>query len=568
MRNSARLALFLLVLGLALPAEPAAQGTRAGEVTALLPTARVERGGAAGADLRLNDAVFWRDWVETAVRARARLALDDGSLLNLGSGARLQVLRHDQTTQQTELELKFGKVRAVVQKVTRPDGRFEVRTETAVVGVIGTHVYVDAAAALTTAINFEGSVRVRSTDPTITGEEILAQFELAEIEPGQPIRKRLATLEELLRALEDTLPGLTIRLQPQQARAGSCVSAVTSGGLAATGGRLVSAPFLEVTPRACATPELAPVRVCVPEDAAPGAYEYAARGADGVTRWGAFLVQPAAPLQEARLLTLPELPPGATHYGRLVGRDDEPLPGVPIRVRKDGQEETIYTDENGGFTVQAPESGKLELEVARDAGSEESGPLAAPLPPIRQTIAVADTLEADSTLPEFSQRGGAVNVPGELRGARLGDRTLPVLRTVTRAGRQVSSVAIPPAMPEGPAPLELEDPAGNRRSQPLLVYEILSAQLDQRSLMSGNQTEGEFLVCVGSTDDKNMKVRALIFAVGPVRFRGKGGKGKTYRRTFGVEPNGLLRIPFEIQAEKGAPGAGIPFTLTLRLEGG
>lgn len=543
----------------------AAQAERAGEVTALLPEARLERSGAAPVALRMRDPVLWQDWVETEAQARARLQLLDGSILNVGSAARFQVVRHDQATGQTELTLKFGKVRAEVKKLGA-GGRFEVRTETATVGVIGTHVYVAAAGALTTVINFDGLVGVNTAGAA--APERLEPFELAEVERGQPIRKRLATLEELLRALEDTLPGPVIRSQPQQARAGSCLSATMSGGLAATGGRLVSAPFLEVTPRACASAERTPVRLCVPENAAPGAYEYAAQGGDGIMRWGAFLVQPPAPLQDAWLLYSPELPPGATHYGRLVGRGNQPLSGVPIRIRAEGKEEIVYTDDNGGFMLKAPERGNVELEVARGEGTAAAGPLGEPLKPIKVAINIVETAEPAAEPPEFNQRGTLVTVPGEVAGARLGARDLPVLRTVTRGGKTTSSVPIPRDAPEGESPLELEDPAGNRRTRPLTVYELLAGRLDQRALMSGGETQGEFLVCVGSTAAKRLKVRARILAIGPVHFRGAGAKGKRFERTFEVEPNGLLRIPFQIQAEKGAAGAGIPFTLTLSLEGG
>lgn len=565
MKNSG-VVFLVLIMAAVLPGSVAAQAPRAGEVTALLPAAHVERGGAPATEIRVHDPVFWQDWLETEARARARLVLLDGSILNVGSEARLQVVRHEQATQQTELELEFGKVRAEIQKIGRPGGRFEVRTETAVIGVIGTHVYIDSAGELSTVINFEGSVRVRNADRSVPGEEVLEPFELAEIERGRRPRKRLATLEELLRAMEDTLPGLLTRLVPQRARVGSCQSATSGDSFAdpEAGGALADFPFLEVFARPCAFPGLTPLRVCVPETARPGVYEYAVTAADGTRRWGAFLVQPREPLQDARLLTSPQLPPGATHTGRVVGKDDQPLAGVPIRVRKDGGEEIIYTDEEGGFTVQAPESGKLELELVRGAGEAAASPLAEPLPPIRVAIPVVDKLEADSELPEFSQRGTVVNVPGELRSARLGERPLPVLRTATRAGQTVSTIAIPPDMPEGPSPLELEDAGGNRRTHPLLVYEILAARLDQRLLMSGAATQGEFLVCVGRTEGKQ-KVRARILAVGPVRFRGKGGKGKRFERTFKVESSGLLRIPFEIQAEKGAPGPGLPFSLTLHL---
>ncbi len=57
--------------------------------------------------------------------------------------------------------------------------------------------------------------------------------------------------------------------------------------------------------------------------------------------------------------------------------------------------------------------------------------------------------------------------------------------------------------------------------------------------------EGEFLVCVGSTAAKRLKVRAHIVAIGPVHFRGAGAKGKSFERTFEVEPNGLLRVECE-----------------------
>ncbi|MFQ5776548.1 MAG: FecR domain-containing protein [Terriglobia bacterium] len=569
--------LLCVILTASTPLAVLGQGAqqRAGEVTALLPQARIERVAAAPVEAHRGDAVFWRDWFETEVRARARLGLLDGSILNIGSGARLQVLEHNQATERTELELQFGKVRAVVKKLNRPGGRFSVRTGTAVIGVIGTHVYADSAPSVTTVINFEGRVRVGNVDRSVPGEEILEQFELAEVEPGRPPRKRLATLAELLRALEDTLPGPVTRLQPQRARAGTCVSATSNDSLGSPdpGGSMASSPFMQMTPRACAGPDITPLRVCVPATAPPGVYEYSVPAADGTQRWGAFLVEPPAPLQDAWLVYSPEVPPGATHTARLVGRNNEPLAGIPVLIRQSGTETVTETGEDGSFTFQAPESGTIELEVSREpaagaaAVTATRGPFEA-AQPIRVKIAVVKELKPDKKLPEFSQRGSLVHVRGKVQSARLGDTPAPVVRTVTRAGRTISSVAIPRDLPEGPNSLELEDAAGKRRSEPLLVYEVLGGRLDQRALQSGQVTQGEFLVCVGVSGERRQRVRARIGAIGPVRFRGKGGKGKKFEQTFTVERSGLLRIPFGIQAEKGAPGVGIPFTLTLRLSGG
>lgn len=555
----------LLTFAVAWPGLAAAPATTppAGEVSALLPAAHVQRGSAPPGDVRLHDSVFWQDWLETEARARARVSLLDGSILNLGSQARVQIVRHDQASEQTELELKFGKVRALVRKIGRPGGHFQVRTDTAVVGVVGTHVYVASTGAVTTTINFDGEVRVASTEAPTAGELVVEPFELAEVERGLPPRKRRATMAELLQALEDTLPGLVTRLQPQQARAGSCLSATSADPLSAA-----QFPFLELTPRACAGPDLTPLRVCVPESTQPGVYEFVAPVAGGGERWGAFLVEPPAPLQDARLLYSPELPPGATHYARLVGRDNQPLAGVPIRIRQGGREQVELTDETGGFTVQAPETGTVELEVGGQASSVSRGSPGEAPKPLQAVITVVENPNVDAALPEFGQRGSLLTVPEDIRSARLGGQDLPVLRTVTRAGRVLSGIPVPADAPEGPTPLELEQPDGQRRTQPLFLYEVLAARLDQRLLATGGETQGEFLVCVGSSGGKPRKVRARILAVGPVRFRGKGGKGKMFERTLEVEPSGLLRIPFEIQAEKGGQGAGVPFTLTLQLEGG
>lgn len=542
---------------------------RAGDVTALLPVAYIERGAAARAQARLNDPLFWRDWFETEAQGRARLALLDGSLVNVGSAARLQVLEHDQATERTELELRFGKVRAEVKQRTRPDGRFTVRTDSAVVGVIGTHVYV-AAAALTTVINFEGRVRVSNADASVAGDEMLEPFELAEIEPGRPPRKRLATLQELLQALRDTLPGLPVAGAPERARAGSCASA--SLGEALTGPVDPTSAPLEILPRGCGGPDITPVRMCVPPSAPPGVHEYAMRAADGELRWAALLVEPPAPYEGARILVAPELPPGATHHARLVGRDNQPLAGVPVRIRRGAEEQTLTTDENGAFIVQAPASGTVELTVTR-AGAEAKNsaagkpqPPLGPAEPIVATINVVEKLEANSDLPDYGQRGGLLTLPGEVEGAHLGATALPVLRTITSTGKTISSIFVPADLAEGPGQLELEEPGGKRRRQPLFVYEVLGGRLDQATLSSGGVTDGEFLVCVGAPGDKPRKVRARITAAGPVHFRGQGGKGKSFERSFAVESSGLLRIPFQIQAEKGSP-TGIPFALYLILSG-
>lgn len=554
--------LLLLLLAMALTGSGGAAqapSARAGEVTALLPVASVHRGGAAPAPVAVGAEVLWQDLLETQPRARARVALLDGSVLNVGSGVKLLIARHDAQSEQTELELTLGKVRAQVRKLTQPSSSFVLRTNTAVVGVIGTHVYVDAQTDATTVINLDtGSSRVRSSEAAITEEQILEPFEVTIVARGQaPTPKRRATIEEILGAILETLPGLTLPLGPGTLRAGSCTQLLAGERLLAT-----RQPFLELKPGACGGGTSA--QVCVPEDAEPGLYEFALPTAAG-ERLSAFLVRPAEPphdLSGARLYFAPEAPPGSVHYARLLDDQNHPLEGIPVRIKTQGEEKVLHTDASGGFAVPVPESGAVEIGVETSTRATLIGAGPAPTP-ITGRIQAVHLPDARLPLPAGVQRGSVVNLPGEVTDVRLGDRKTAVTRTVTRAGRTISTVAVPVDFPEGRADLVWKDATGRDLQRPLLVFEVLSGRLENPALTSGTQTRGEFVLCVG--DARRKKVRAQIVAAGPVQFEGKGARGKMFEQELAVEAGGQVRIPFQIRADKGAPGAGVPFSLRLTL---
>jgi ferric-dicitrate binding protein FerR (iron transport regulator) len=136
---------------------PAAR--RAGEITAVIPTDYIVRGGrqAEGAP---RDTIAWEDTLLTEARGRVRMVLDDGSILSVGSGSRLQVVEHNSASQQTRLQMEYGRLRAQVVKLTRPQAAFEIRTRTAVCGVLGTDFYIEATEKSTRVIVFKGVVRV------------------------------------------------------------------------------------------------------------------------------------------------------------------------------------------------------------------------------------------------------------------------------------------------------------------------------------------------------------------------------------------------------------------------
>jgi hypothetical protein len=142
-------------------AAPDGPGQKAGEVSRVIPMVNIVRAGKT-ISASAKTVVDWQDVVNTQASARARIALDDGSVLNVGSDSSIKVVKHDGGAQQTELELTYGKIRSQAQKITKPDGKFEVKTPAGVAGVVGTDFYTafDSASGTMNVIVFEGIVKV------------------------------------------------------------------------------------------------------------------------------------------------------------------------------------------------------------------------------------------------------------------------------------------------------------------------------------------------------------------------------------------------------------------------
>jgi len=132
----------LMISVLALPADVAAQaGQSAGTITLVVPTAYVVRASQQLTAAK-STPVMWGDVVNTGHLARARIALTDGSVLNVGSDSNLTVAKHDAGAQQTDLDLNYGRVRAKAVKLVKPDSHFQIRTSVGVAGVVGTEMIV------------------------------------------------------------------------------------------------------------------------------------------------------------------------------------------------------------------------------------------------------------------------------------------------------------------------------------------------------------------------------------------------------------------------------------------
>ena len=94
-------------------------------------------------EAKAADPVFLNDVLRTNANGRMRVELRDGSVLSVGAKAELRVVTHNTESQQTMVEMLYGKVRGSVTPVTKPGGKFSIRTPTAVIGVIGTTVAVE-----------------------------------------------------------------------------------------------------------------------------------------------------------------------------------------------------------------------------------------------------------------------------------------------------------------------------------------------------------------------------------------------------------------------------------------
>ena len=190
---------------------PQASGSRAGEVTRVIPEVSIAR-GLKTMTASAKSVVDWEDLVNTQINGRARIALDDGSLLNIGSQSSMHVVKHDAGTQQTDLELAYGKLRTQAQKIAKPNGKFEVHTPAGVAGVVGTDFYVSYDSNTMSVIVFEGIVRVCNLAGVcveLKAGQMSSVRTADNSGPPPPLAPRQATLDILTQAAQSTDVGLS-----------------------------------------------------------------------------------------------------------------------------------------------------------------------------------------------------------------------------------------------------------------------------------------------------------------------------------------------------------------------
>jgi len=256
------------------PASPV--GEKVGKITALLPTAHVIRGEGkktVSSDAVKGEELVWQDLVRTDKGGRARITLNDQSILSLGSQAELRIVKHDARAQQTTLEMTYGRIRAQVSTVTRDGGSFQIHTPTAVAGVIGTDFGTDASEpGITTFICMSGVVQIGNADPSVPGTVPCTAGQTTTVKSGlPPTPPKPATQQQINQVITDTEPASVSAFAPASALIGTTVDAVATGThMAGLNGVTISGSGVQVSLGANGTESSATAHLVISTSAQPG----------------------------------------------------------------------------------------------------------------------------------------------------------------------------------------------------------------------------------------------------------------------------------------------------------
>jgi len=194
------------------PDVPAQVGQKAGEVSRAIPDVAIAR-GSQQLPAPVKALVDWGDAVHTGTGGRARVSLDDGSVLNVGSSSSLTVTQHDAKAQQTQIELEYGRMRAQVVKQSKPNAKFEIHTPVGVAGVVGTDfapIYLNGLFQLYV---YEGHVRFCNLD-NVCVDVLAGQFSTIRDGHQPPDPPAPATPSELTDTANATSVGSTFTEPP------------------------------------------------------------------------------------------------------------------------------------------------------------------------------------------------------------------------------------------------------------------------------------------------------------------------------------------------------------------
>lgn len=159
-----------------------------GKVAGLTGEADLSKAGAAPISLQVGDSVYGEDVIRTKSGSRLVLTMVDGSRLTMAENTRLELKRYKTAGQPSGLlKITRGRLRAFVSKVfSERSESFQVRSPTAIAGVMGTDFAVIVEAMFTRVVVFEGLVSVRNIDPRIPERRLLRKNQSTIVREGLP----------------------------------------------------------------------------------------------------------------------------------------------------------------------------------------------------------------------------------------------------------------------------------------------------------------------------------------------------------------------------------------------
>ena len=160
-----------------------------GSVAAVSGEVRVTSHGAEPRQLEPGDDLYEGDHIETARGARARLQLEDDSVVQLGGSSILDLewVLHAPAldSRNVILSLPEGIVRLIIETFV-PRSSFEVKTSTAVAAIQGTGGILEAKPRTTAVVAVGGEITVANVRPDIVGSVVLEPGTGTVVRMGEP----------------------------------------------------------------------------------------------------------------------------------------------------------------------------------------------------------------------------------------------------------------------------------------------------------------------------------------------------------------------------------------------
>jgi len=171
----------------------------------------VHKDEAKGIKVKVSDAVYQYDTIQTLKDSRVQILMEDDSLINLGENAKIYLKEYIYTPEENRrsstLDLLSGKARFIVGKIfTARDSKFQVNTPTSVIGVRDTYFIVWVVSPeLTTVITMDGAVVAKNVSETLVCESVVGKNYSCQITSLKcPTTPTIIPTEEMEKILMDT----------------------------------------------------------------------------------------------------------------------------------------------------------------------------------------------------------------------------------------------------------------------------------------------------------------------------------------------------------------------------